>query len=154
MAYEPRHMKWWGWGNEDTEFHSQNHPGFWPFAKMALGIEGDHWSRCEWKLDALQIPEALVDERFTANIRSFLSPDQISNSAKERVIHAYGKGFRDLFRLRRGEIAGAPDLIIYPESERDVCLTIRAASERNVTIIPFGGGSNRSEEHTSELQSP
>jgi alkyldihydroxyacetonephosphate synthase len=142
MAYEPRHMKWWGWGNEDTEFHSQNHPGFWPFAKMALGIEGDHWSRCEWKLDALQIPEALVDERFTANIRSFLSPDQISNSAKERVIHAYGKGFRDLFRLRRGEIAGAPDLIIYPESERDVCLTIRAASERNVTIIPFGGGSN------------
>ena len=142
MAYEPRHMKWWGWGNEDTEFHSQNHPGFWPFAKMALGIEGDHWSRCEWKLDGLQIPEALVDERFTANIRSFLSPDQISNSAKERVIHAYGKGFRDLFRLRRGEIAGAPDLIIYPESERDVCLTIRAASERNVTIIPFGGGSN------------
>jgi alkyldihydroxyacetonephosphate synthase len=142
MAYEPRHMKWWGWGNEDTEFHSQNHPGFWPYAKNKLGIEPDHFPVREWNIEALELPESFVDERFLTKLRSFLGPQQISDSAKERVIHAYGKGFRDLFRLRRGETAGAPDLIIYPESERDVCLTVRAAAECDVTIIPFGGGSN------------
>ena len=38
--------------------------------------------------------------------------------------------------------AGAPDLIVYPESERDVCVTLRAAAERDIVLIPFGGGSN------------
>ena len=142
MAYEPRHMKWWGWGNEDTEFHSQKHPSFWPYAKDKLGIEPDHFPVREWNIESLELPEPFINERFLTKLRSFLGPEQIFDSARERVVHAYGKGFRDLFRLRRGEIAGAPDLIIYPESERDVGMTIRAAAESDVTIIPFGGGSN------------
>jgi hypothetical protein len=36
MAYEPRHMKWWGWGDVDKGFHSEAHPGFWPYAKTQL----------------------------------------------------------------------------------------------------------------------
>jgi alkyldihydroxyacetonephosphate synthase len=142
MAYEPRHMKWWGWGNEDTEFHAQAHPGFWPFAKSVLGIEGDDFPNREWNAEAIELPEAFVDEALLAKLRSSLSPTQISSDAKERVVHAYGKGFRDLFRLRRGAAAGAPDLVIYPESERDVCLILRAAADRDVVVIPFGGGSN------------
>jgi alkyldihydroxyacetonephosphate synthase len=142
MAYQPQHMKWWGWGNEDVDFRADRHPNFWPFAKTVLGIEGDGYHRREWKLEEVELPEALVDERFLTKLRSILSPAQISGDAKERVIHAYGKGFRDLFRLRRGVAIGAPDLVIYPESERDVCLTLRAAAERDVVLIPFGGGSN------------
>ncbi len=142
MAYEPRHMKWWGWGDEDTEFNAQAHPGFWPYARAVLGIERDDFSRREWKLEAVELPELCVDERFLHKLRSFLNPTQISDHRKERVIHAYGKGFRDLFRLRHGLASGAPDLVVYPESERDVCLTLRAAAERDVMVIPFGGGSN------------
>ena len=142
MAYEPRHMKWWGWGNEDTAFRPQNHPGFWPYARTALGIEADHFPIRQWKIESLELPESFVNERFLTKLRSFLGPEQLSDSPKERVIHAYGKGFRDLFRLRSGEIASPPDLVVYPESEHDVCLTIRAALELDVMIIPFGGGSN------------
>jgi len=135
-------MKWWGWGNEDAEFRADRHPNFWPYAKTVLGIESDEPAAREWKLDTLQLPEACVDEPFRAKLRSFLSPAQITDHARERVIHAYGKGFRDLFRLRCGTVSGAPDLIVYPESERDVSLTLRAAAERDVIVIPFGGGSN------------
>ena len=142
MAYEPRHMKWWGWGNEDAEFHPAAHPAFWPYAREELGIERDDFSRREWKLEAVELPELSIDGRFLAKLRSFLQPSQISDERQERVIHAYGKGFRDLFRLRRGLAMGAPDLVVYPESERDVCLTLRAAAERDVMVIPFGGGSN------------
>ena len=142
MAYEPRHMKWWGWGNEDVVFKAQAHPGFWPFARAELGIERDDFIKREWKLEAVELPDPCIDQRFLLKLRSFLKPTQISNQPKERVIHAYGKGFRDLFRLRRGLAGGAPDLVVYPESERDVCLTLRAAAERDVMLIPFGGGSN------------
>jgi len=142
MAYEPRHMKWWGWGNEDAEFNVRAHPGFWPYAKAALEIEGNDFRTPEWKLGAVELPEPWVDERFLSRLRSFLASTQISDQPKERVIHAYGKGFRDLLRLRRGLAIGAPDLVVYPESEREVCLTLRAAAERDVVVIPFGGGSN------------
>jgi alkyldihydroxyacetonephosphate synthase len=142
MAHEPRHMKWWGWGYEDAEFRASRHPDFWPYAKSVLDIENDHFTRREWSLESIELPEARADEPFLAKLRSCLAPCQIRDDAKERVIHSYGKGFRDLFRLRRGVAAGAPDLIVYPESERDVCLTLRAAAERNIVLIPFGGGSN------------
>jgi alkyldihydroxyacetonephosphate synthase len=142
MAYEPRHMKWWGWGNEDVNFNARNHPGFWPYAKAELEIEKDDFRGRDWKLEDMELPEACIDETFLVKLRSSLGSTQISDLRKERVIHAFGKGFRDLFRLRRGLATGAPDLVVYPESERDVCLTLRAAAERDVVVIPFGGGSN------------
>jgi alkyldihydroxyacetonephosphate synthase len=142
MAYEPRHMKWWGWGSEDVVFNAQAHPAFWPYAKSVLEIENDDFSRREWKIEAVELPESCIDDRFLTKLRSFLNSSQVSTDNKERVIHAYGKGFRDLFRLRNGTPVSAPDLVVYPETERDVCLIVRAASERDVAVIPFGGGSN------------
>jgi alkyldihydroxyacetonephosphate synthase len=142
MTYEPRHMKWWGWGYEEAEFRASRHPDFWPYAKSVLGIERDDFIKPEWNPESITLPERCIDERFAANLRSCLAADQITDEPKERIIHAYGKGYRDLFRLRHGIAAGAPDLIVYPESERDVVLTLRAAAERNVVVIPFGGGSN------------
>jgi alkyldihydroxyacetonephosphate synthase len=135
-------MKWWGWGNEDAEFRAQAHPNFWPYARAELGIEGDDFCRREWNLDAVELTEPNLNQPFLAELRCFLEPTQISESCKERVTHAYGKGFRDLFRLRCGDAAGAPDLVVYPETERDVCLTLRAAADHDVVVIPFGGGSN------------
>ena len=135
-------MKWWGWGYEDAEFRASRHPGFWPYAKSVLDIETDDFPRREWNLDSIELPESRIDEPFLRTLRAGLSPAQITNDVKERAIHSYGKGFRDLFRMRHGITAGAPDLIVYPESEDDVCLTLRAAAERGIVLIPFGGGSN------------
>lgn len=135
-------MKWWGWGHEDVQFNNRAHPGFWPFAKQVLEIETEDFPAREWNLKNLSIPDAQVDEQFTSKLRSCLQPDQINVDRRERVVHAYGKGFRDLFRLRHGSAVGAPDVVVYPESEREICLIIRAAADRDVVVIPFGGGSN------------
>ena len=142
MVYNPRHMKWWGWGDVEAGFNPIAHPGFWPYAKSALGIEREIPPTPPVALDAVQLPEAIVNPRFLAGLTSALDPNQVCDSRYERVIHAYGKGFRDLFRLRRGSAEGAPDLVVYPESENDVLVTLRAAAHHDVMVIPFGGGSN------------
>lgn len=142
MTYEPAHMKWWGWGHENAEFHATNHPNFWPYAKSVLDVEGDEFPRREWSPESIELPEPCTDGPFLAKLRGSLAASQITEDAKERVIHSYGKGFRDLFRLRHGIATGAPDVIVYPESEGDVCLVVQAAAERDVVLIPFGGGSN------------
>jgi alkyldihydroxyacetonephosphate synthase len=142
MAYNPRHMKWWGWGDVEKGFDSEAHPAFWPYAKTQLGIETEAPPTPPVPLDSVQLPEAIVNPRFQAEITSALHAGQICNSRDERVIHAYGKGFRDLFRMRCGSAEGAPDLVVYPENENDVLVTLRAAAHHDVMVIPFGGGSN------------
>ena len=142
MTHSPRHMKWWGWGDVDAGFNSEAHPGFWPYAKSALGIEGESRRTPPVPLEAVQLPEPAVNTRFSAELKSALRTDQVCDSSYERVVHAYGKGFRDLFRLRHGSAEGAPDVVIYPENEDEVLVTLRAAARHDVMVIPFGGGSN------------
>jgi alkyldihydroxyacetonephosphate synthase len=142
MAYNLRHMKWWGWGDVDAGFSSIAHPGFWPYAKTQLGIEREAPPALPVPLEDVRLPEANLNPRFLAELKSALHAGQVCDSRLERVVHAYGKGFRDLFRLRRGSAEGAPDLVVYPENENDVLATLRAAAHHDVMIIPFGGGSN------------
>jgi hypothetical protein len=39
--YTTKHMKWWGWGDEDAGFDPAAHPGAWPYAKEVLDVVGD-----------------------------------------------------------------------------------------------------------------
>jgi alkyldihydroxyacetonephosphate synthase len=135
-------MKWWGWGDEDVRFNPIAHPGAWPYAKRVLGIEGEGENLPPVSLDEVEMNDPLRNDRFLAKLNSQLRDDQVTSSRLERAIHAYGKGFRDLFRMRRGVAEGAPDLVVYPENESEVLAILRAAAEHDVVVIPFGGGSN------------
>jgi alkyldihydroxyacetonephosphate synthase len=140
--YAAKHMKWWGWGDEEVGFDSLAHPGLWPYAKEVLDVESDEVGVPHVPLEAVRLRDAIRHDGFTTELRRGMRDDQICDSRRERVIHAYGKGFRDLFRMRRGLADGAPDLVLYPENEPDVLRTLRAAARHDVVIIPFGGGSN------------
>ena len=140
--YTAKHMKWWGWGDEEVGFDSRAHPGLWPYAKEVLDVESDDVDAPHVPLEAVRLRDAIQHDGFLADLRRWMRDDQICDSRRERVIHAYGKGFRDLFRMRRGLAEGAPDLVLYPENESDVLRTLRAAARHDVVIIPFGGGSN------------
>ncbi len=140
--YTAKHMKWWGWGAEEISFNSSTHPGLWPYAKAVLGVEEEHLNRPPVALEAVRLREIIRHDGFLAELRMTMRDDQICDSRYERLIHAYGKGLRDLFRMRRGMAEGAPDLVLYPENEHDVVMVIRAAAHHDVSVIPFGGGSN------------
>jgi alkyldihydroxyacetonephosphate synthase len=140
--YKAQHMKWWGWGDEEVGFDSHAHPGLWPYAKAVLDVEEDTADAPRVPLEAVHLLDAIRHDGFLADLRRGMRADQICDSRRERVIHAYGKGFRDLFRMRRGLAEGAPDLVLYPENEHDVLMTLRAAARHDVAVIPFGGGSN------------
>ncbi|MGA7081146.1 MAG: FAD-binding oxidoreductase [Terriglobales bacterium] len=140
--YTAKHMKWWGWGDENVGFNASAHPGLWPYAKAVLGVEEECLDTPPVSIEAAQLRDAIRHDGFLAELRLWMRADQICDSRHERLVHAYGKGFRDLFRMRRGMAEGAPDLVLYPENEHDVLITIRAAAQHDVVVIPFGGGSN------------
>jgi alkyldihydroxyacetonephosphate synthase len=75
-------------------------------------------------------------------LNSILQSEYIKSDFYERLIHTYGKSFRDLWRIRNGIISHTPDLVCYPQSEEHVQAIINAANQFDVVVIPFGGGSN------------
>ena len=138
---EIRHMKWWGWGHEDVSFSDADKPKLWPYLSGELGLEQVEPTP-PVKFDDVHLPAAKENAPFIAALRDALADDQFSVDKKDRLIHAAGKAFRDLFRLRRGQVDFAPDLIVYPASEADVVAIVKAAHEHNAVLIPFGGGTN------------
>ena len=136
-----RHMKWWGWGHEDVSFSDADKPKLWPYLSGELGLEQVEPTP-PVKIDDVHLPAAKENAPFVAALRDALKEGQFSVDKKDRLIHAAGKAFRDLFRLRRGQVDFAPDLVVFPASEDDVVAIVKAAHEHNAVLIPFGGGSN------------
>ena len=134
-------MKWWGWGYEDVTFDDSTKPELWPYLKRELGVGEIRWDK-PVAFEEVTLPEQKNNEAFLAAIQAGLGDGQIVDDKKSRLVHAAGKSFRDLWLMRHGQVQFAPDCVVYPDTEEDVALVVRAAHEHGVVLVPFGGGSN------------
>ena len=141
MEADIRHMKWWGWGHEDVTFDDSTKPELWPYLKRELGVGEIRWDK-PVAFEDVTLPEQKNNEAFLAAIQAWLGDGQIVDDKKSRLVHAAGKSFRDLWLMRHGQVQFAPDCVVYPDTEEDVALVVRAAHEHGVVLVPFGGGSN------------
>ena len=141
MEADIRHMKWWGWGHEDVTFDDSTKPELWPYLKRELGVGEIRWDK-PVAFEEVTLPEQKNNEAFLAAIQAGLGDGQIVDDKKSRLVHAAGKSFRDLWLMRHGQVQFAPDCVVYPDTEEDVALVVRAAHEHGVVLVPFGGGSN------------
>ena len=60
-----------------------------------------------------------------------------------RVVHAAGKSYLDLVRLRAGDGTPAPDAVVVPGDAAAVGETLRVCADAGVAVVPFGGGDER-----------
>ena len=141
MEADIRHMKWWGWGYEDVTFDDSTKPELWPYLKRELGVDEIRWEK-PVAFEDVTLPEQKNNEAFLAAIGAGLGEGQVVDDKKSRLVHAAGKSFRDLWLMRHGQVQFAPDYVVYPDTEEDVALVVRAAHEHGVVLVPFGGGSN------------
>ena len=141
MEADIRHMKWWGWGHEDVTFDDSTKPELWPYLKRELGVDEIRWEK-PVAFEDVTLPEQKNNEAFLAAIGARLGEGQVVDDKKSRLVHAAGKSFRDLWLMRHGQVQFAPDCVVYPDTEEDVALVVRAAHEHGVVLVPFGGGSN------------
>jgi alkyldihydroxyacetonephosphate synthase len=141
MEADIRHMKWWGWGHEDVTFDDSTKPELWPYLKRELGVDEIRWEK-PVAFEDVTLPEQKNNEAFLTAIGAGLGEGQVVDDKKSRLVHAAGKSFRDLWLMRHGQVQFAPDYVVYPDTEEDVALVVRAAHEHGVVLVPFGGGSN------------
>jgi len=135
-------MKWWGWGADGVSFRHRDKPAFADFLRDAIDIDVTREPTTVPDFNRFLFPASAVSLRLRSALETSLGPEHVKDDSLERLIHAYGKGLRDLVRIRQGNLGRLPDLIVYPGSEDEVVAIIKAAVAENAVVIPFGGGTN------------
>lgn len=130
-----RDSAWWGWGR------SENRPALGEAQRALVAEEiGSTEGAPAVRLEdvALPAPEPLPD----SVARAAGGEDAVSAGHEDRVRHAAGKSYPDLWRVRNGSLDGAPDAVLAPASPAQVAATLDACSREGVAVVPFGGGSS------------
>ena len=136
------HQKWWGWGVEGIAFQHENKPGFAPFVREAIGLDLHSPAGQPPSFEDLDVPASQLDDTLGARLREIVGDHQVSAEDMNRVVHTYGKGLRDLVRVRAGDLPRVPDVVVYPANSDEVRAVVDAVVDADGVLIPFGGGSN------------
>ncbi|MBW0146129.1 FAD-binding oxidoreductase [Marinobacter arenosus] len=126
--------RWNGWGDETFN--------------MALPQEGNEF--LSKRIGAGKpLPDATLQDVCDRVPESRLPslPDQrldnlIDSGPEARVRHARGQSLADWLAMRSGEFGVFPDGVAFPRSSRDIQALLQFASENDVHLIPYGGGTS------------
>ncbi len=111
-------MRWWGWGDRRA-------PPALPRARArvparAVGVGAAAAPAGGARAGAPAGPRAGSAER-SRELRAIVGAEHVRDGHAERVLHAAGKGYPDLVRLRAGEPEGAPDAVALPARATSSC---------------------------------
>ena len=131
-------MRWWGWGDAA-------HPASLP--AHALGFLGETVGigtslHPPVALGRVQLAAPRIPSAVLARLGRLVGSENVRDDHTERVLHAAGKGYPDLVRLRAGEPEGAPDAIVHPAGHGQVLAVLELCARASLAVVPFGGGTS------------
>ncbi|HEV3095394.1 MAG TPA: FAD-binding oxidoreductase [Solirubrobacteraceae bacterium] len=135
---EPARMRWWGWGDPA---HAQALPAH-ALAYLRKAVGGAPAPRAPVALDAVSLPASRLDGTALARLRQIAGSEYVRDGRGERIVHAAGKGYPDLVRLRAGRPQGAPDAVLYPGSRVQLAELLGECARSSIAVVPFGGGTS------------
>ncbi len=137
-----KQQKWWGWGEDGLAYRYEDKPKFPAFVQKMVGIDVTRPVKPIPPFSSLNVPASQLSDDLHAKFDEILGAKYVQTDDETRVVHAYGKGVRDLIRIRKGDLGRIPDVVLYPGSQEEVEKLLDAAVAADAVVIPFGGGSN------------
>ncbi len=125
-----RTRSWWGWGWTDA------HPDDAECAAMGALLPGTLGRPLPVpRIRDLGIGSPAVEP--PGSLAGLVTSDPA-----DRAAHAMGKAYRDVVRALRGRPGRIPDLVARPADEQGVADLLDWAGDRQVAVVPYGGGSS------------
>ncbi len=134
--------RWWGWGDLDQRFDVENRENIMPFLRQNLGMALDRDRFTDPELEEIDLPPCRINADILAGLEKLCGRDNISVDRFQRVSHSMGKSYRDLLRFRQRRVERPVDAVVWPRDEGEVVELLRIAEDKNIALIPFGGGSS------------
>jgi len=131
-------MRWWGWGDPAHPPVLPAHALDWLRETVGLAAR----PRPPVALGRVRLEAATVGRQALGALRAIVGAEHVRDGHAERVLHAAGKGYPDLVRLRAGEPEGAPDAVLYPASHEQLRALLELCARHSLAVVPFGGGTS------------
>lgn len=122
--------RWNGWGDEANALDYELSATALHFLESLIGT-------------ANPLPNASLEQVLSTVPPSRLAPHELYTvDAQERLRHARGQSLPDWLALRSGEFGLFPDAVAYPRDSAEVRSLLHFATQHQVDVIPYGGGSS------------
>lgn len=77
-----------------------------------------------------------------SDIEQIFGKEGVSIDPVKRLMHAMGKSYVDLLRIRRGWVDRTPDAVVFPVKASQIHALMAMAADRGWSLVPFGGGTS------------
>ncbi len=134
--------RWWGWGDLDQRFDAENRENIMPFMKENLGMKLDRDRFTDPTLDEIDLAAPRIGDDVIKTLKEICSDENVSVDRFQRVSHSMGQSYRDTLRFRMRRVDRPVDVVIWPREEDEIVRILRLGEEKNLSVIPFGGGSS------------
>jgi alkyldihydroxyacetonephosphate synthase len=131
-------MRWWGWGEAARPPGLPGHA--LKFLRETVGVAARPCPPVALAHVRLAAPG--LSAAVLAELRALLGAEGVRDGHHERVLHAAGKGYPDLVRLRAGTPKGAPDAVLYPADPAQLQALFELCARHSLALVPFGGGTS------------
>src|SRR5437868_5471243 len=101
-ARVPGTMRWHGWGRDDRQFDPAGRPHLWDYARSQLGVTAADRVQALLEPSAIALPDPNLTPVLWEQICALFPRERRSHAHMDRLIHAFGRSTRDLWRLRHG----------------------------------------------------
>ena len=134
-------LRWNGWGQTGHPNPLPDGAPQWNLLREALGLTTLPATPAK-KLADCVLPLNQLPAAAKHGLEEIVGTDNVHVSDFERAFHARGQSYHDLLHLRAGKLGLAPDAVVYPQSSAQVERVLALCAERNIAVVPFGGGSS------------
>ncbi|HEY1707892.1 MAG TPA: FAD-binding oxidoreductase [Rhizomicrobium sp.] len=132
-------IRWNGWGAVARSDELAAREDVWAWLAGELGMPTLLATPAR-PLDEIALAPSRLTPEHKQHFETVIGADGVRTGPYERAFHALGDSYHDLLRLRAGDLAMAPDAVLYPRNGDDVLALLRYASDSDIAVIPFGGG--------------
>ncbi|HZN79170.1 MAG TPA: FAD-binding oxidoreductase, partial [Mycobacterium sp.] len=131
-------MKWNAWG--DPAEAKPLSEGIRSLLTQALGIEES--ATAELEPEQVRLRPSALSPADREGLASIVGAEYCGSDDRARLLRAGGKSTLDLLRRKDSGVQDAPDAVLLPGGEDEITAILRYCADRNIAIVPFGGGTS------------
>jgi len=131
-------MRYWGWGEDERAPAVNGHLVEW--LSERLGRVGDPVAPAPMK--SFAGTESRLGRKALVRLERVVGAGAVSTRLPDRVVHAAGKGYPDLVRMREAKGFSLPDAVVWPGDAAEVAGVLELCSRKGIAVVPFGGGTS------------
>lgn len=113
--------------------------GTWPLLRFLGRIVPADKDSPPVASEEVRLPEVRLAAAARAALAAVVGEQHLSTERLDRVEHAGGDSYPDLYRRRTGDGSLAPDAVVYPGTSQEVAELLAVCLEHEVVVLPFGG---------------